>query len=115
MDLKKRVIESTIMAVMLMIVTAVTAVVSPAPVTETLTEEQKSVAGTSDGTAGIIDELAISKQAAEENATVSVVKADLNTVAESAEPELTEEQKNAISHRGKALRAMKTLLHQYGF
>lgn len=29
--------------------------------------------------------------------------------------ELTEEQKNAISHRGKALRAMKTLLHQYGF
>lgn len=93
MDLKKRVIESTIMAVLLMIVTAVTAVVSSAPVTETLTEEQKSVAGTSDGTAGIIDELAISKQAAEENATVSVVKADLNTVAESAEPELTEEQK----------------------
>lgn len=29
--------------------------------------------------------------------------------------ELTEEQKNAISHRGKALRAMKKLLHQYGF
>lgn len=28
--------------------------------------------------------------------------------------ELTEEQKNAISHRGKALRAMKALLHQYG-
>ncbi len=27
----------------------------------------------------------------------------------------TEEQKNAISHRGKALRAMKILLHQYGF
>lgn len=28
--------------------------------------------------------------------------------------ELTQEQKNAISHRGKALRAMKRLLHQYG-
>lgn len=28
--------------------------------------------------------------------------------------ELTEEQKNAISHRGKALRAMKALLHQKG-
>lgn len=28
--------------------------------------------------------------------------------------ELSEEQKNAISHRGKALRAMKVLLHQYG-
>lgn len=28
--------------------------------------------------------------------------------------ELTEEQKNAISHRGKALRAMKTLLRTYG-
>ena len=29
--------------------------------------------------------------------------------------ELTEEQKNAISHRGKALRAMKEKLRQYGF
>lgn len=29
--------------------------------------------------------------------------------------ELTDEQKNAISHRGKALRSMKKLLHQYGF
>lgn len=29
--------------------------------------------------------------------------------------ELSEEQKNAISHRGKALRSMKELLHQYGF
>ncbi len=29
--------------------------------------------------------------------------------------ELTEEQKNAISHRGKALRAMKAMLRQYGF
>lgn len=29
--------------------------------------------------------------------------------------ELTEEEKNAISHRGKALRSMKKLLHQYGF
>lgn len=29
--------------------------------------------------------------------------------------ELTEEQKNAISHRGKALRSMKELLHQHGF
>ena len=29
--------------------------------------------------------------------------------------ELSEEEKNAISHRGKALRAMKALLHQYGF
>lgn len=28
--------------------------------------------------------------------------------------ELSEEEKNAISHRGKALRAMKALLHQYG-
>lgn len=29
--------------------------------------------------------------------------------------ELSEEQKNAISHRGKALRSMKKLLRQYGF
>ena len=29
--------------------------------------------------------------------------------------ELSEEAKNAISHRGKALRAMKALLHQNGF
>lgn len=29
--------------------------------------------------------------------------------------ELSEEEKNAISHRGKALRAMKAQLHQYGF
>lgn len=29
--------------------------------------------------------------------------------------ELTDAQKNAISHRGKALCAMKELLHQYGF
>ena len=29
--------------------------------------------------------------------------------------ELTEEQKNEISHRGKALRSMKKLLHEYGF
>lgn len=28
--------------------------------------------------------------------------------------ELSEDEKNAISHRGKALRAMKALLHQYG-
>lgn len=28
--------------------------------------------------------------------------------------ELSEEQKNAVSHRGKALRAMKEQLHQYG-
>lgn len=28
--------------------------------------------------------------------------------------ELSEEEKNVISHRGKALRAMKALLHQYG-
>ena len=30
-------------------------------------------------------------------------------------PGLTEEQKNEISHRGKALRSMKKLLHEYGF
>ena len=29
--------------------------------------------------------------------------------------ELTEEQKNAISHRGKALRAMKEKLRHHGF
>ena len=29
--------------------------------------------------------------------------------------ELTEEQKNEISHRGKALRSMEKLLHEYGF
>lgn len=29
--------------------------------------------------------------------------------------ELSDAQKNAISHRGKALRSMKKLLHQYGF
>lgn len=95
MDLKKRVIESTIVAVLLIVVTAVTAVVSPMPVTEVLAkDDSKTVtAEQSDGMAGIIEELTNARISAEESAVVSVEKSDRNTVAEAAEPSLTEEEK----------------------
>lgn len=95
MNLRKRVIESTIVAVLLIVVTAVTAVVSPMPVTEVLAkEDSKTVtAEQSDGMAGIIEELTNARITAEAEAVVSVEKGNWATVAEAAVPELTEEEK----------------------
>lgn len=94
MNLKKRVIESTIVAVLLTVVTAVTAVVSPMPVTEVLAkEDSKTVAAEqSDGMAGIIAELTNARISAEAEAVVTVEKGNWATVAEAAVPELTEEE-----------------------
>lgn len=94
MNLKKRVIESTIVAVMLIVVTAVTAVVSPVPVTEVIAEDNSKEVTTeqSDGMAGIIEELTNARILAEGNAVVCVEKSDLNVVAEAAMPQLTEEE-----------------------
>ena len=95
MNLRKRVIESTIIAVMLTVVTAVTAVMQTAPV-ENVPEPQqetKAVADVqADGSAGIIEELASLGDAATEQA--SIERADVVVVAEAQEeePQLSEEQ-----------------------
>lgn len=95
MNLRKRVIESTIIAVMLTVVTAVTAVMQTAPV-ENVPEPQqetKAVADVqADGSAGIIEELTSLGDAATEQA--SVERADVVVVAEAQEeePQLSEEQ-----------------------
>ena len=95
MNLRKRVIESTIIAVMLTVVTAVTAVMQTAPV-ENVPEPQqetKAVADVqTDGSAGIIEELASLGDAATEQA--SIERADVVVVAEAQEeePQLSEEQ-----------------------
>lgn len=93
MNLRKRVIESTIIAVMLTVVTAVTAVMQTAPV-ENVPEPQqetKAVADVqTDGSAGIIEELASLGDAATEQA--SIERADVVVVAEAQEeePQLSE-------------------------
>ena len=95
MNLRKRVIESTIIAVMLTVVTAVTAVMQTASV-ENVPEPQqetKAVADVqADGSAGIIEELASLGDAATEQ--VSIERADVVVVAEAQEeePQLSEEQ-----------------------
>lgn len=95
MNLRKRVIESTIIAVMLTVVTAVTAVMQTASV-ENVPEPQqetKAVADVqADGSAGIIEELASLGDAATEQA--SIERADVVVVAEAQEeePQLSEEQ-----------------------
>ena len=75
MNLRKRVIESTIIAVMLTVVTAVTAVMQTAPV-ENVPEPQqetKAVADVqTDGSAGIIEELASLGDAATEQASIEL-------------------------------------------
>lgn len=94
MNLKKRVIESTILAVMLTIVTAVTTVVSPVSVSEAASnkEAMKATDVGSDGVAGIIEQMTEDKDGTIQMAQVSIEKTNLNTVAEANEPELTEEQ-----------------------
>ena len=95
MNLRKRVIGSTIIAVMLTVVTAVTAVMQTASV-ENVPEPQqetKAVADVqADGSAGIIEELASLGDAATEQA--SIERADVVVVAEAQEeePQLSEEQ-----------------------
>lgn len=90
MNLRKRVIESTIIAVMLTVVTAVTAVMQTAPV-ENVPEPQqetKAVADVqADGSAGIIEELASLGDAATEQA--SIERADVVVVAEAQEESLS--------------------------
>ena len=90
MNLRKRVIESTIIAVMLTVVTAVTAVMQTAPEPQ---QETKAVADVqANGSAGIIEELASLGDAATEQA--SIERADVVVVAEAQEeePQLSEEQ-----------------------
>ena len=74
MNLRKRVIESTIIAVMLTVVTAVTAVMQTAPV-ENVPEPQQETKAVADvqanGSAGIIEELASLGDAATEQASIS--------------------------------------------
>ena len=95
MNLRKRVIESTIIAVMLTVVTAVTAVMQTAPV-ENVPEPQQETKAVADvqanGSAGIIEELASLGDAATEQA--SIERADVVVVAEAQEeePQLSEEQ-----------------------
>ena len=94
MNLKKRVIESTILAVMLTIVTAVTNVVSPVSISKSASDGEavSAVDVESDGVAGIIEEMTKEKDGTIQMAQVSIEKTSLNTVAEANEPQLTEEQ-----------------------
>ena len=82
MNLRKRVIESTIIAVMLTVVTAVTAVMQTAPVENVPEPQQETKAEAdvqTDGSAGIIEELASLGDAATEQA--SIERADVVVVA----------------------------------
>ena len=83
MNLRKRVIESTIIAVMLTVVTAVTAVMQTAPV-ENVPETQQETKVVADvqayGSAGIIEELASLGDTA--TAQASIERADVTVVAE---------------------------------
>ena len=83
MNLRKRVIESTIIAVMLTVVTAVTAVMQTAPV-ENVPETQQETKVVADvqayGSAGIIEELASLGDTA--TAQASIERADVTVVAD---------------------------------
>ena len=95
MNLRKRVIESTIIAVMLTVVTAVTAVMQTASV-ENVPAPQQETKAVADvqaaGSAGILEELASLGAAATEQASID--RADVVVVAEAQEeePQLSEEQ-----------------------
>lgn len=102
MRLNKRVIESTIVAGMLAVVTAVTAVGTDAKATQIAAGQTADVVVTTKGVAGVIGELANTQAATEEMLkaeTVSREKADTVTVAEAVqeeaepeEPQLTAEE-----------------------
>lgn len=94
MNLKKRVIESTLMAVMLMIVTAVTAVIQPTESNVISERQEVAYDMEANGIAGIIEECysldnAAAELASVERANVSMVAAAQET---EPEPELTEEE-----------------------
>lgn len=92
MNLKKRVIESTIVAVLLIIVTAVTAVIQPTDSNVVSEKEEVTFDMEANGIAGIIEECSELDEAATELA--SVERADVVMVAEAQEPEtqLSEEE-----------------------
>ncbi|MCI5494590.1 MAG: hypothetical protein MR425_10770, partial [Lachnospiraceae bacterium] len=102
MRLNKRVIESTIVAGMLAVVTAVTAVGTDAKATQIAAGQTADVVVTTKGVAGVIGELVNTQAATEEMLkaeTVSREKADTVTVAEAVqeeaepeEPQLTAEE-----------------------
>lgn len=90
MNLKKRVIESTIVAVLLTIVTAVTAVIQPTDSNVVSEEKEVTYDMEANGIAGIIEECSNLDEAATELA--SVEQANVTMVAEAPEPELSEEE-----------------------
>lgn len=90
MNLKKRVIESTIVAVLLTIVTAVTAVIQPTDSNVVSEEKEVTYDMEANGIAGIIEECSNLDEAATELA--SVERANVTMVAEAPEPELSEEE-----------------------
>ncbi len=90
MRLNKRVIESTIVAGMLAVVTAVTAVGTDVKATQIAAEKTADIVVTTKGVAGVIGELANAQAATEEMLkaeTVSREKADTVTVAEAVQEE----------------------------
>ena len=95
MKLNKKVIESTIVAVLLLVVTAVTVAGSSAGTGRTVADETVAkVEVKSNGVAGIIDELATAQTATGlelKTATVSVEKTDVVTVGEAATEATTTE------------------------
>ncbi len=94
MRLRKRVIESTVVAGMMVLVTSVTAVSSPG--TTPTTEKNLEVTVENNGIAGITSELASIQLSTELDLTpkkVTVEKTSVAKVTKAVEPELTPEQK----------------------
>lgn len=92
MNLKKRVIECTVTAVMLMIVTAVTAVIQPTESNVISERQEVAYDMEANGIAGIIEECYSLDDAATELASVERAKVSMVAAAQEPEPELTEEE-----------------------
>lgn len=92
MNLKKRVIECTATAVMLMIVTAVTAVIQPTESNVISERQEVAYDMEANGIAGIIEECYGLDRAATELASVERADVSMVAAAQEPEPELTEEE-----------------------
>ncbi|MDE7434780.1 MAG: cell wall hydrolase [Lachnospiraceae bacterium] len=92
MNLKKRVIECTVTAVMLMIVTAVTAVIRPTESNVISERQEVAYDMEANGIAGIIEECYSLDSAATELASVERANVSMVAAAQEPEPELTEEE-----------------------
>lgn len=92
MNLKKRVIECTVTAVMLMIVTAVTAVIQPTESNVISERQEVAYDMEANGIAGIIEECYSLDSAATELASVERANVSMVAAAQEPEPELTEEE-----------------------